>query len=168
MQRSLRSSGSTSMRNASRVSIEGRHRFMRRAFPLLKSGIARGTSTFSDDYGSLRGADIIFIAVGTPSKPDGSIDLSQVMSASAHDWQATRLKQEKDVGRGQEHGDPWAPPRCTWPSASSPRGTVRRSGSTISSACSRPFPCAARPRRRIRFRHAGHRRARGPRPGRFR
>jgi UDPglucose 6-dehydrogenase len=50
---------------------------------LLRSGRASGKLTFSEDYGSLRGANIIFIAVGTPSKQDGSIDLSQVTGASA-------------------------------------------------------------------------------------
>jgi UDPglucose 6-dehydrogenase len=50
---------------------------------LLKSGIATGNLAFSDDYDSLRSADIIFIAVGTPSKSDGSIDLSQVITACA-------------------------------------------------------------------------------------
>jgi len=50
---------------------------------LLKSGIAGGKLAFSENYDSLVGADIIFITVGTPSKPDGAIDLSQVTSASA-------------------------------------------------------------------------------------
>jgi UDPglucose 6-dehydrogenase len=49
---------------------------------LLKSGIASGNLTFSQTYDSLRGAAAIFIAVGTPSRPDGSIDLSQVATAS--------------------------------------------------------------------------------------
>ena len=50
---------------------------------LLKSGVARRVLSFTEDFGSVRGADFVFIAVGTPSKPDGSIDLSQVTSASA-------------------------------------------------------------------------------------
>jgi len=35
----------------------------------------------SEDYDILRDADIVFIAVNTPTKPDGSQDLSQVISA---------------------------------------------------------------------------------------
>jgi UDPglucose 6-dehydrogenase len=50
---------------------------------LLKRGIARGNLTFAEGYDSLRGTDFIFITVGTPSKEDGAIDLSQVTSASA-------------------------------------------------------------------------------------
>jgi UDPglucose 6-dehydrogenase len=50
---------------------------------LLKSGVKEGNLTFSDNYDSLRGAGGIFIAVGTPSKQDGSIDLSQVTKAAA-------------------------------------------------------------------------------------
>jgi len=50
---------------------------------LLKGGMVSRNLAFSQDYGSLGEADSIFMAVGTPSKPDGSIDLSQVRRASA-------------------------------------------------------------------------------------
>jgi len=50
---------------------------------LLKSGITGRTLSFTTDYDSLLGTDIVFIAVGTPSKSDGAIDLSQVTTASA-------------------------------------------------------------------------------------
>lgn len=50
---------------------------------LLKSGMARGNLTFSEDYSRTRGASVILIAVGTPSNPDGAIDLSQVTNAAA-------------------------------------------------------------------------------------
>jgi UDPglucose 6-dehydrogenase len=50
---------------------------------LLKRGIERENLSFTEDYDSLAGADIIFIAVGTPSQPDGAIDLSQVTSAAS-------------------------------------------------------------------------------------
>jgi UDPglucose 6-dehydrogenase len=49
---------------------------------LLKSGIDGGTLAFSQNNDSLLKATVIFIAVGTPSRPDGSIDLSQVETAS--------------------------------------------------------------------------------------
>jgi len=50
---------------------------------LLRSGIASGNLTFTDNYESLVGADIVFLAVGTPSRSNGAIDLSQVTRASA-------------------------------------------------------------------------------------
>jgi UDPglucose 6-dehydrogenase len=50
---------------------------------LLKSGIAGEALSFTTDFSSLIGADIIFVAVGTPSKSDGGIDLTQVTTASA-------------------------------------------------------------------------------------
>ncbi len=49
---------------------------------LLGGGRAKGKLTFSSSYDALRDKDSIFIAVGTPSEQDGSIDLSQVKSAS--------------------------------------------------------------------------------------
>lgn len=49
---------------------------------LLETGLAKGSLSFHDNYDSLQDTDAIFIAVGTPSKPDGSIDLSQVSRAS--------------------------------------------------------------------------------------
>jgi UDPglucose 6-dehydrogenase len=62
---------------------EGRAPIHEKGLPeLLRSGIARGTLNFSRSYDSLRGAAAIFIAVGTPSRQDGSIDLSQVATAS--------------------------------------------------------------------------------------
>ena len=45
---------------------------------LLKKGAASNRLSFSTDADSLSGTDAIFIAVGTPSQDDGSIDLSQV------------------------------------------------------------------------------------------
>lgn len=50
---------------------------------LLRRGLEARTLTFSGSYDSLRGTDVIFITVGTPSMPDGSIDLSQVAIASS-------------------------------------------------------------------------------------
>lgn len=49
---------------------------------LLNAGLAKGSLAFHSDYDFLQETDVIFIAVGTPSKPDGSIDLSQVSMAS--------------------------------------------------------------------------------------
>lgn len=49
---------------------------------LIKKSVEDGALSFSDSYESLNGAGTIFVAVGTPSKADGSIDLSQVTDAS--------------------------------------------------------------------------------------
>ena len=46
---------------------------------LVRSGLARRTLTFSPDLGeSIRGADVVFIAVSTPPGPDGEAFLSNV------------------------------------------------------------------------------------------
>lgn len=50
---------------------------------LLQKGLKEGALAFSSSYDALRGCSVIFIAVGTPSLPDGSIDVSQVTTASA-------------------------------------------------------------------------------------
>lgn len=48
---------------------------------LLKKGLKEKHIAFSDDFGSLLGARLIFVTVGTPPRRDGSIDLSQVTNA---------------------------------------------------------------------------------------
>lgn len=49
---------------------------------LVKSNYAAGRLTFSTDIsGGLKGAQLCFIAVGTPPASDGSADLAQVLSA---------------------------------------------------------------------------------------
>jgi UDPglucose 6-dehydrogenase len=50
---------------------------------LLKKGIVSGLLTFSSSYAkAVNNANIVFIAVGTPSRDDGSIDLSFVEGAA--------------------------------------------------------------------------------------
>lgn len=50
---------------------------------MLKRNIKEGRLSFCDDYSSaLKDSDIIFITVGTPSKPDGSLNTEQIESAS--------------------------------------------------------------------------------------
>jgi UDPglucose 6-dehydrogenase len=49
----------------------------------VKECTAKGTLEFSADLASaVKKSEIVFIAVGTPSKPDGEPDLSQVMGAA--------------------------------------------------------------------------------------
>jgi UDPglucose 6-dehydrogenase len=64
---------------------------------MLKAGIAKGNLSFSTGYDSVRGADVIIIAVGTPSRPDGSIDLSQVIAASTMVAKQLALSKRKRV-----------------------------------------------------------------------
>lgn len=49
---------------------------------LLAKGLSSGRLKFSSQAFDLGSADAIFVAVGTPSSPDGSIDLSQVRKAA--------------------------------------------------------------------------------------
>jgi len=50
---------------------------------ILKESLKKAKLKASTDYSLIDNADVIFICVGTPSKKDGSIDLSQIKSASA-------------------------------------------------------------------------------------
>ncbi|WP_419954501.1 UDP-glucose dehydrogenase family protein [Neobacillus niacini] len=53
--------------------------------PLLEKNLASGQLRFSTNpKQAYRGAEIIFIAVGTPEKKDGSVDLSYIYVASYH------------------------------------------------------------------------------------
>ena len=47
--------------------------------------------------------DITFIAVGTPSKPDGSIDLKYIEGSAREIGQALKKKRHVSSGRGEEH-----------------------------------------------------------------
>lgn len=50
---------------------------------LLKSGLSRGQLSFSDDWQqALARADVVFVAVGTPSQEDGSADLQHVLAVA--------------------------------------------------------------------------------------
>lgn len=64
---------------------------------LLKVGVANGNLSFSSRYDSVRGTDVVIIAVGTPSKPDGSIDLSQVTDASVMIGKQLALSKRKQT-----------------------------------------------------------------------
>ncbi len=48
----------------------------------LRGALKAGKLRAESDYSSIADADIVFIAVGTPSAPDGSADLSYVRSAA--------------------------------------------------------------------------------------
>jgi UDPglucose 6-dehydrogenase len=51
--------------------------------PLVQRNVEEGRLSFSTDIASaVRGADVVIIAVGTPSAHDGSADLSQVLAAA--------------------------------------------------------------------------------------
>lgn len=50
--------------------------------PLLEKGLKSRRLSFSSEPSAVEGSDALFIAVGTPSNQDGSIDLAQVRAAS--------------------------------------------------------------------------------------
>src|SRR3954469_15829898 len=51
--------------------------------PLVERGVAEGRLTFTTDIAAaVRDADVVFLAVGTPSAHDGSADVSQVLAAA--------------------------------------------------------------------------------------
>ena len=50
---------------------------------LVKRNVDEGRLSFTTDIAeAVRGAEVVFIAVGTPSAHDGSADLSQVLAAA--------------------------------------------------------------------------------------
>jgi UDPglucose 6-dehydrogenase len=49
---------------------------------ILQRGLKTGKIKATTDYTAIDDSDVVFISVGTPSKDDGSIDLSQIESAS--------------------------------------------------------------------------------------
>ena len=68
---------------------------------LLTSGLGREELVFSTTPEVLRGAEIIFICVGTPSLPDGAVDLACVRQAAGP--AGPPLAWGRDRG-GQKHG----------------------------------------------------------------
>jgi UDPglucose 6-dehydrogenase len=63
--------------------------------PLVRDGLRSGSLNFSSKIRDASSADIIFVAVGTPSRKDGSIDLSQVRGAARGLGAALRNAEEK-------------------------------------------------------------------------
>jgi len=49
---------------------------------ILKEGIEKGKIHATTDYDEIKDCESVFICVGTPSREDGSIDLSQIRTAS--------------------------------------------------------------------------------------
>lgn len=49
---------------------------------LLKRNISSGRLTFATDYNSVSAADLVFLAVGTPTADDGSADLKYIYEAT--------------------------------------------------------------------------------------
>jgi len=60
---------------------------------LLREALRSGMLSCTDDHAeAVKSSDVTFITVGTPSNPDGSINLEQVKSASTHLGQALKGK----------------------------------------------------------------------------
>lgn len=51
--------------------------------PIVEKAVADGLLAFSDDMDAVYGADVVYLAVGTPPREDGSTDLSQIDDAAA-------------------------------------------------------------------------------------
>ncbi len=64
---------------------------------LLRSSVRRGALRASADYAELTRTDVTFITVGTPSLPDGSIDLRYVVEASESIGRALRSKEGRHL-----------------------------------------------------------------------
>jgi len=60
----------------------------------LKGALAKGNLSAGSDYSEVKDADLILISVGTPSRADGSIDLSQVRSC-AHEIAKQLVRSKK-------------------------------------------------------------------------
>ncbi len=50
---------------------------------LIRYTVQAGTLSASTDYKLVGDADVVFIAVGTPSRPDGSVDMTYVQAAAS-------------------------------------------------------------------------------------
>lgn len=64
---------------------------------LVRKGLASRRLTFSSDSYDLGGVEAIFIAVGTPGKEDGSVDLQQVRGACADIGASIRKSQNRPL-----------------------------------------------------------------------
>jgi UDPglucose 6-dehydrogenase len=64
---------------------------------LLRSSLRRGTLRATTDYAELSRTDLTFVTVGTPSLPDGSIDLRYVVEASESIGRALRSKEGRHL-----------------------------------------------------------------------
>lgn len=64
---------------------------------LLATGLDSKRLSFSSTPDEIADANVVFIAVGTPSSPDGSVDLSQVRSACAAIGGAFRHRKSKPL-----------------------------------------------------------------------
>lgn len=63
--------------------------------PMLKRVLKAKRFEATTDFKSLSAVDVIFITVGTPSKPDGSIDLTHVSAAAANIGEAISKTKRK-------------------------------------------------------------------------
>jgi UDPglucose 6-dehydrogenase len=96
--------------------------------PLLRRNVEEGRLTFTTDIPrAVRGAEVVFIAVGTPSAHDGSADLSQVLAAA------------DAIGRSL---DGYA---VVVTKSTVPVGTADRVKEALAAATSQPFAVASNP-----------------------
>jgi UDPglucose 6-dehydrogenase len=103
---------------------------------LIATNVKAGRLRFSTDVaGAVRGAEVVLIAVGTPSSPDGSADLSAVCAVA------------ETIGRTLAESHDKAHERLTVVATKStvPVGTADRIKQIIGGLASRPFAVASNP-----------------------
>ena len=92
---------------------------------LLGRNIAAERISFTADLpGAVRGAEVVFIAVGTPSAHDGSADVTQVLAAA------------ESIGRALARADT---PSVIVTKSTVPVGTTDRVRGVIASVTTQPF-----------------------------
>ena len=100
--------------------------------PLVKRNVAERRLQFTTDIAqAVRGAQIVFLAVGTPSAHDGSADLTQVVAAATA------------VGEALEHAS--AEFTVVVTKSTVPVGSAERVAQAISAVSTRPFAVASNP-----------------------
>jgi UDPglucose 6-dehydrogenase len=99
---------------------------------LVQRNYAEGRLTFTTDLATaVRGADVVFIAVGTPSAHDGSADLSQVLAAA------------QSVGRAIDSGAGGLTVIVT--KSTVPVGTAQKIKDVVGKVTQQPFAVGSNP-----------------------
>ena len=99
--------------------------------PLVGRNLADGRLTFTTDVaGAVSGAEVIFIAVGTPPGEDGSADLKHVLAVA------------ETIGR---HMPPSGPEQIIITKSTVPVGTAAKVRKTIARFTKRPFHVCSNP-----------------------
>ena len=118
---------------------------------LMQENYASGQIQFTDNVkAAVKDAEVVFLCVGTPPKPDGTVDMSylegagkEVCDALAEQQQRLHGDDHREVDRPRRH----QPQALQLPQASRPRRTCRSSPTPSSSRKARPSRTASNPDR---------------------